>query len=521
MAFNLTKIVDKYITVRNEGYSGEPVLLHNGTTNVSIGETINIGSKYSTVYLSIHGFEFNLRCMVSKDNVNWVCAPLTDTLTGKVYTGLNTCGTYAVTASGYNYLRCPVFYCAHNLTVTAIPSYEQFTAPEAPLPPIPSHPVPLRCKTETTIAPSGFISDIYTENGSEVLYSFTGSSVYRCTEGGTKTLIHTFDGMAANISFVKKLENGKLLVMLNSGAVPTGKVFISDTEEKNFTQIYSFTREGAVHSNYCGKSFYKNICLLCENGANGTATSVHASFDGGNSFTEIFNISSYISAEHSTVLDACYDPYSDVIWVSAGGKEYSNIYYSRDHGRSWNTVYSEQFLCPAEFSQIAPLPYCVLFMSTSVYMPSVYRLDRLAVNRDEMTGGAEPVYFLERCYSGSAPIAVSPAISYGENAAVYFGWSETGAVSKYPAKVIGTPNGYDFYTVWESDSAVAVSDGYTGIQCVCGESDNGNIAVCHLTQNGSTSSYGQLECAIIPSPKWHSSINATTAHLISGGILKI
>ena len=49
MAFNLTKIVDKYITVHSEGYSGEPVLLHNGTTNVSIGETINIGSKYSTV----------------------------------------------------------------------------------------------------------------------------------------------------------------------------------------------------------------------------------------------------------------------------------------------------------------------------------------------------------------------------------------------------------------------------------------------------------------------------------------
>ena len=192
-----------------------------------------------------------------------------------------------------------------------------------------------------------------------------------------------------------------------------------------------------------------------------------------------------------------------MLWLCTGdGYWAQNVYFSYDMGTTWNKNY-EYRESPSQFTSILPLPNCILFTSDNMKHMAVYRCNRSTLKNKPNHVELEEAYVFYDNYNAESPIGSNGCVVYGKDACVYFGWTEREDVAKTKSPVIGTKDGYNFYTVWEdTDAMIPVSgntSSYVGIYGVYGVTKNGNIGISFTkTESGTTGRHS----IVMEAPEW-------------------
>ena len=191
-----------------------------------------------------------------------------------------------------------------------------------------------------------------------------------------------------------------------------------------------------------------------------------------------------------------------MLWICTGdGYWAQNVYFSYDMGTTWNKNY-EYKESPSQFTNILPLPNCVLFTSDNAKHMAVYRCDRITLQDKPTRIDLNEAYVYYNDYNAESPIGTNGCVAYGKNACAYFGWTERLDVVKTKSPVIGTKDGYNFYEVWncgENFNRVSGSMTFVGIYGVYGVTDNGNIGISFVkSEDGTTGKHS----IIIPVQEW-------------------
>ena len=484
MGFNLSQIINDFVNVKNMGTVNGAVVLHDNTSTVAVGSTLVLNGE-SHVLLKASGHYFNFEVHLSKDGTTWTSVPVQSVYNGQSQNLIMSGGDYVVNTTGWKYLICPVKYSCLSLTVSAIAVYGIVEPLETTEKPTFSRPSPIRPDwSETSNLYLGTVHDVHSDGATDTVYGFSGNSVRKSTDwGATFVSIKNFSGTTPpTVNFVKKLDNDTLLVGLTNNVTGLAEMWLSDNSEANFTKVYTGTVVGVTWSVWFGQSFFDNICLVGEYGNYNSAINVYASFDYGVTWSKIFTaVASVEPGIH--IHDVAYDPYDGIIWVTTGdGIKSHNVYWTKDRGVTWKSVYNIG-TAPSQFTQILPLPNCVLFISDSSQHMGVFRWDRPREGIDTKIVRLVPAYMFDANYKAESPIGVKGAVTYGDNAAAYFGWNEHYAVAKYRCPVIGTHNGYDFFILWESKEVPLLTSSFVGVFGVA-ISKNGNIAITTRTHEG-------------------------------------
>ena len=358
------------------------------------------------------------------------------------------------------------------------------------------------------------MSDIHTVDGVDVLYGFAGNSVMRSASGvdrGSPNILMTSPNKKATVNFVKKLEDGTLLVGLeNADGAGVAKIYKGTPEVWNssttifdvqWTEVLACESKNLRFSMWFGLSIYKNIVVVGEYGSNNVARNVYMSKDYGNTWSKIFTAELDNTGAGVHIHDVCYDPYSDVIWICTGdGYWAQNVYFSYDGGTTWHKNYGYKE-SPSQFTQILPLPNCILFTSDNTEHMAVYRCMRDQVHRRMEHLDLELAYSYYDNYDAESPIGTNGCVVYGKDACVYFGWAERYDVAKTNSPVIATKDGHTFYEVWSDEDTSAMSSGYCGIYGVYGVSGKGNIAISYTNSETNTTDRHSI---VMQAPAWKS-----------------
>lgn len=359
---------------------------------------------------------------------------------------------------------------------------------------------------------NGCLSDIRTVDGVDVLYGFSGASVVRSANGtncGSPHILMTTPFSGGTVNFIKKLDDGTLLAGVeNAGGTGYAKLYKGTAEVWNtstlkfdvtWTEVFALDTSGVYFSMWFGLSIYKNIIVVGEYGAHNVARHVYISRDYGNTWNKIFAAELDDSGAGVHIHDVCYDPYSDVIWICTGdGYWAQNVYFSYDGGATWNKNYGYKE-SPSQFTQILPLPNCVLFTTDNTKHMAVYRCNRADIRAKKTHLDLELAYTFYDNYDAESPIGTNGCVVYGKDACVYFGWAERYDVAKTKSPVIGTKDGYNFFVVWENETVTATTSSYNGIFGVYGVSDNGNIAISYVNKEDGTTGKHSI---IMQAPEW-------------------
>lgn len=511
MAFDLVQILNNSLSVAVnnavalKGKTSQTVNLHNATNTVTDGETIDV-SDYSTLFLLASGYYYCFEVKASTDNTTWVNLPIyrQGTMTFSDEARVN--ATYIVDVTGYKYVKCPTLHNCMNLTLNGYATYEKYSFNTAK---IVAHSYPTPAQPDAEKKQNQyftFCTDIYSEDSeTEICYGIAGNAINASTNYGGNlkdgTNIKSF-GSGTITNFVKRI--GDTLLVGVEKSAGGGELWLSDglTTEANWTKVLETAVETGVHfSMYFGQSFYKNICLVAEYGSRNKNRNLYMSLDSGSTWSTILTIPSD-SLTGSHIHDVEYDPYGGIIWVTTGdGIAAQNIYWSTDLGKTWKKMWSESGKCPAQFTAIMPLPNCILFSTDTTQNMSVYRINRVDIKDDDVPP-IECAFVRFAEYNAESPFGTKAAIDY-KNGAVYFGFQERYDVTKTMPTIYGTNNGHDFYVMWQDKKfphQVSGSTVYSGINRMCGVSENGTVVA--IVRNNSDNTKNSVQTLHFTIPTW-------------------
>jgi hypothetical protein len=512
MAFNLTRILG---TVKSEKNMSDVVTLHSGTNTVKDSVTFD-AAKYNTLYLRATGYYYTFIVKVSKDGTTWTRVPAYNLYNNKKVQEIRVNGQYAVDVTGYRYVNCPTINGCMELTLDAWASYESLNINENTRRPAFSRPFPAQpVATEKQNTYFGFCQDIYYNKSADtnVVYGYAGPSIFKSSKLGGNidngAALKTFSKCTINV--IKKLDTGKILVGLHNTETDYAEIWLSDDKEETWTKVLDGSNAslgtptpGNYFAMWFGHSFYRNICLLAEYGKHNDARRVFMSTDYGETWKTVFTANQAPLTDGNAgthIHDVTYDPYSNIIWICTGDGVHShNVYWSKNMGKTWNAILKSSKTAPSQFTQIIPLPNCILLVSDNAQHAGVFRINREVLNNGTISlADIEPAFFLEAAYNAESPIAVQYGIDY-KTGAVYFGWCERGDVAKMIPSVIATANGYDFFTVWRGNKVPEGSTGYYGVTHISGASANGKIAVSLYTDDNYVSN--KYHTVTFDAPSW-------------------
>lgn len=257
---------------------------------------------------------------------------------------------------------------------------------------------------------------------------------------------------AASAVFVTK--SGKVVL-----ATQKGYVFVSDSDQNNFTEKFQFTRH--FTNDQFGYGTYENLVWLANYGSNAKegnhANELYLSKDEGETFEKVFEGVVLDSSNNWHIHDVQYDPYSDRFWIVNGDANNCQTWYSDDLGQTWTPVFGDFADDPlnSQLTSIACYPHGVVFGGDHAspgdddygdilrYWPrpkgvvrpfvdkntivEIYRLEKDNLFRN----------FAQRTYQvriDGRIISLMPW--YGQNA---------------PAVLLASANGLDWYEIYRSD----------------------------------------------------------------------
>ena len=314
-----------------------------------------------------------------------------------------------------------------------------------------------------------------------VLYGRGGSgwTLRKSTDWGvTWSTAYTFGTGPAIIKQVLVTDSGRIVVALDNGTAWT-----SDTNGANFTQTLTMAANTFVHDLF-GATVYGDIVAFAEYSATktpATATGAWYSEDAGQTWTNFFRDTTHTTGFH--LHDIKYDPYEDMFWITSGdGDGNRMVFYSKNRGATW--YQAQIFQIPVQATSIIPLPECVLFVSDSptVCVQRYNRPEGGTQNNSKLT--LEIALPIAENWVNEVPIGTMPLITYGADAAAYFGWSMAAAAKpggnelKY-SPAYATRDGREFFIIYRSNKA-AQNEGFYGAY---GPDDNGNIVIVSQDRN--------------------------------------
>ena len=303
------------------------------------------------------------------------------------------------------------------------------------------------------------------------VYAFNGANLYKSADwGGAWTEIAL---LPATINQVRKLSDGKILVVSNNG-----NIYLSDAAEANFVKVHEFSA-GATSEHSFGLRVYDQMIFASEYGVK--KNKAYMSHDNGATWEQIFE---HPDPDASHVHDICYDPYENLIWITTGdGINQRNIFWSADFGNTWETMPHDHHI---RATQIIPMPECVLFGSDDFVGMTIWRHDR----PDKGTHGS-----VVRPYAAWSPIKKWPhsspwmnhaAIQFGGSGAAYFGWLQPASSAAVPSAIYGTRDGYTFAPIWVERNlpSTGAASPLLGILGVYGPDSAGNLAARLVSSYG-------------------------------------
>ena len=158
-----------------------------------------------------------------------------------------------------------------------------------------------------------------------------------------------------------------------------------------------------------GKAIRNYVCITQygEKTAGNNANRAFFSKDGGKTFKKVFT-GPAVDEAHTHLM--VYDKYMDRLWISHGDSGVATIYFSDDHGETWEIATTGFWP-----TVIVPMPHYVLFGSDSPPM-GLHRWNRseeeqARAERRDIKTAFEPAFFPVRGnVAGDVNFAVQPAI---------------------------------------------------------------------------------------------------------------
>lgn len=124
-----------------------------------------------------------------------------------------------------------------------------------------------------------------------------------------------------------------------------GVVFVGNKFDENMVLEEKFSLSEGQFSHKYGYHVYNDIVLIGSYGGNSNTdvqpNEVWLSKDGGDSFELVLEATEYVQDKDLHIHDVQYDPFRERIWVAAGDSGNTQIYFSDDYGRSWETLNKE------------------------------------------------------------------------------------------------------------------------------------------------------------------------------------
>lgn len=439
--------------------NGETLLL-NGSATVLL-DVVSIGSGDLTPEVSVNGTRWTQIKAHSMD-------------TGNPFERIGTVGCFVCSTAGWKYFRAPYWVVGTGaVTAKAYGLQEKITVNSHEFAErVSRRPLPLR-PTHTKIINDSLARVLSMEKESGSLYAYVGSNIKKSIDWGTNwtTLFTHPEGIIA--AQVQKLDNGAVLA-----GFANGEIFLSDTSEANFAKVLQFTTAGTRPAAQFGTKAFQNFVVMGEYGPKtppDNARIVYLSKDYGATWSPVFE---GLQANEYHLHDVAYDPYNDVLWACVGDGVNKNVHYSVDWGANWETVIGGN-VC--QFTQIIPLPNCVLFVTDDRYV-SVWRWDRPKRGIQASTHvKIEPAYIIRRNTTNTGnPIATAAAVVYGDDAAAYFGFAEPITDVSMRGTVWATTDGYNFYRIWVDPDYPTRTVSPAGIEAISGPSKDGFLAVNYV-----------------------------------------
>lgn len=464
------------------GQRATEVLLHNATQADDPGTVVELnGTPF--VLLDVHQcIRADLTVQVRYDDGDWQTVATQSMHTGTRAERIDAPGIYAVKTAGWDELRA-VATCRPAGTVTAYARLLQ-SPPEIivrdtpswrPLRPNPYRPESALFRNTNSGAPA---AAPWLPEG--VIYGHSGSSIRKSTDNGeTFSNLKSLDG-GVNVQGVYALPNGMILVPTNDG-----RVYRYDEDTDTLEEVFD-TGGGSnrrASADLQSIQVFENYVLFAEYGPNNVADNprfVYLSDNYGapDSWQTIFEgpVNAEAPAPNSWHMHgAIYDPYRHVVWVVNGDTPpNSNVWWTRfGEWDNWRKVY-EDGQCPNQWTTVYALPNCVLFGSDNFHTGYWRYVPPARGMSDEEKVHLEPAFIVDRHFNGLEPIAVRGLVTYGKNAALYFGFSIRRDDTVSPPIIYGTADGYNFYPVWIGPETTTNSvNVYCGINGISGITADG------------------------------------------------
>lgn len=475
-------------------------VLHNNISASATGEILTlVGTREGDLFVPIAVLIVVSKCSrtsllpsVSLDNSTWQPLKVQSVATGNVYDRITSPGSYIAKVGGWKYFKAPAtVQSGGSVTVTALATVEM---PDVSVSTITNRKIkrPSTLNPTVTKANSGqaYFVPGATDN---VIYAISAGLVKKSTDGITFSTLATFTNKV--VQRVALLSDTTLLVFLNDGTIHKSTI----GDETAFTLVHTMETPGAAASNSFGFSQFNNIVLIAEYGTAippNNACKLYISKDYGATWTTAFAGPTDSGTWHCH--DVKFDPYEQIIWlVNGDGAINANVRWSKDFGTNWNTVYADGE-CPTQFTQIIPLPNCVLF-GTDNKNWGVWRWDRGNGIKSLNKVSIEEALTLDDNYTGSEPMATDAGVVYGDSAVAYFGFSFFADQIYNHAQVWATTDGYTFYPMWASATPPLSSSGGCGIMAVSAPSTDGKVLVTYRSVEGDPSSFYLVK---ITAPTW-------------------
>lgn len=207
----------------------------------------------------------------------------------------------------------------------------------------------------------------------DVLIGYKFNRIVKSLDGGITWVdfAPTMPSMPVNGQYVNLMNDGHLLVFGIDVATNDGVILRSSNTVFNATTTWTEIKRIVGKSFASGNPYGININGHIVLGTSYPSNSpVFLSTDYGQTFTNIFTKS--ITHIHTTYID----PYDKTIWVATGdGTIYRNLYFSKDYGTTWDSVWAEG-TAPTQITSIISRPECVLFGSDVNNEYQIWRYDK-------------------------------------------------------------------------------------------------------------------------------------------------
>lgn len=287
-----------------------------------------------------------------------------------------------------------------------------------------------------------------------------------------KTFVDTvMPGLETSMTHLEILKDGHILAWTLNSTTGQGKVFKSSNTALDATTTWGEKlafEHGMPHYGQFGLSVHNNVIIFNEYinvvGQTGNGRHVWLSTDFGETWKNVLTLPDNSPDQHHAH-DSCFDPYTKWLWVCTGdGIEYRNVYYSKDFGDTWETLWV-QGQAPAQFTNVIARPECVLFGTDSLTEWFVYRYDK-------ETEVIDVIYSITPT-AGTQPLLAAKARNIVESdgtVVTYIPWRAQAQDNKW--RVLATADGYNFYPLY----ITPVVDG-SGLANVLGVSDDGDLLI--------------------------------------------